>query len=75
MNKIIPKVKILATSDGSNELTKSVNSFLSTIDVRQILKIQYQFPDVKRHGCMIVYIDFEDIRDLKVESILENKII
>lgn len=71
MNKISPKVKMIITHQGAEDLEKKINGFLSDIDVRQIVKIQYQYPEISRHCCMILYVNLEDVRDLKIESVLD----
>lgn len=64
-------------SAGSGYLQESVGKFLSNIDVRQIIKVEHnvaksQYCDT--FTCMILYFEkFEDIRDLKIESIIETK--
>jgi hypothetical protein len=59
----------------SNDLEEMINSFLSTIDIRQIVKMDYQVSgdNHKRSYILITYIDFEDIRDIKIDSILNIK--
>lgn len=44
----------------ATQLEVKVNQFLQTIDIRQIVKIDY-----------IIYVDIEDIREAKIESILK----
>lgn len=67
------KVKVLHDSVDLG-LERKVNEFLQTIDVLQVLKIQYcQSESQYQHAysCMIVYLEnFEDIRDIKLDKIL-----
>ena len=71
---VYAKVKIMNAST-SNDLEEMINSFLSTIDIRQIVKMDYQVSgdSHKRSYILITYIDFEDIRDIKIDSILNIK--
>ena len=68
--------KVQVISDRSpGELTRSVNNFLSKIDIRQIIKIQYsssygQSSDL--HSCMILYVNKEDIRDSKIDTVFDK---
>ena len=69
------KIKIILGREGTDDMCLKVNSFLDTLDVRQIIKITHNYSCDTRHNyhtCMIVYINFEDIRDLKLDSILDN---
>ncbi len=71
---VYAKVKIM-TAFTSNDLEEMINSFLSTIDVRQVVKMDYQVSgdSHKRLYILITYIGFEDIRDIKIDNILNIK--
>ena len=60
------------------EIDKNVNDFLQTIDVRQIIKIEMSTISDKNVGnqvtCLIMYLELADIRESKIESILDKKI-
>lgn len=68
------KVKIFNAST-SNDLETLINDFLGKIDIRQVLKMDYQVSgdSTKRSYMLITYIDFEDIRDIKIDNILNIK--
>lgn len=69
------KVKILSASYYS-DLEEGVNSFLLTIDVRQIIKTEYSSTGTTsgfRHSVIIYYVDIDDIRDIKIDNILDIK--
>ena len=74
------KVKVLGAQYYS-DLEEEVNSFLATIDVRQIVKTE--FSNHSSVGCsgnstafryiaIIYYIGIDDIRDIKIDNILKN---
>ena len=68
------KVKIFNAST-SNDLETLINDFLDKIDIRQVVKMDYQVSgdSTKRSYMLITYIDFEDIRDIKIDNILNIK--
>lgn len=73
------KVKIL-NEDRSFQLEHSVNKFLQTIDVRQIIKTEYsssiatgQYNTERVYSAIIYYVDLADIREVKIENVLEIK--
>jgi len=68
------KVKIFNAST-SNDLETMINDFLGKIDIRQVVKMDYQVSgdSTKRSYMLITYIDFEDIRDIKIDNILNIK--
>ncbi len=78
------KVKILSVTQGNEQLETKINEFLDTIDVRQILKIDYAFTTVSSgyqnqnisypRSCMITYVGLDDIRELKLDTLLNSKI-
>lgn len=58
----------------ATQLEVKVNQFLQTIDIRQIVKIDYMATgeSYKKVYCSIIYVDIEDIREAKIESILKT---
>jgi hypothetical protein len=69
------KVKVINT-DWYSELERQINDFLKTIDVRQIIKTEYSSSlnlHVKSFSVIIYYIQIEDVRDLKIDHVLEIK--
>ena len=73
------KVKIIEADYPSN-LESELNQFLKTIDVRQIIKTEYssgisagQYDTKRTSSVIIYYIGFEDIRDVKIDNVLEVK--
>lgn len=68
------KVKVLGAQYYS-DLEEEVNSFLATIDVRQIIKTEFSSSGnstVFRYTVIIYYIGIDDIRDIKIDNILKN---
>lgn len=69
------KVKMFH-SEYSNRLEGEINEFLQTIDVRQIIKTDYSIASTDssyRYTAIIYYVGLEDIRDAKIENVLEIK--
>lgn len=73
------KVKIF-NEEYVHSLESSVNNFLKTIDVRQIIKTEYsssissgQYNTIRSHSAVIYYVNIEDIRDAKIDSVLDIK--
>ena len=73
------KVKIF-NADYESYLEDSVNQFLETIDVRQIIKTEYsssmavsQYNTIRSHSAVIYYVELADVRDAKIENVLEIK--
>ena len=73
------KVKILCR-DYDSYLEDAVNQFLETIDVRQIIKTEYsssmaanQYNTIRSHSVIIYYVELADIREAKIENLLEIK--
>ncbi len=69
------KVKVINT-DWYSELERQINDFLKTIDVRQIIKTEYSssvHSHVKSFSVIIYYVQIEDVRDLKIDHVLEIK--
>ena len=73
------KVKIL-NADYESYLEDAVNQFLETIDVRQIIKTEYsssmtanQYNTIRSYSVIIYYVDLADIREAKIENVLEIK--
>ena len=68
------KVKVLGAQYYS-DLEDEINSFLTTIDVRQIIKTEFSCSgnsSVFRYTTIIYYIGIDDIRDIKIDNILKN---
>ena len=62
----------LLTGTTGGEIKEKVNSFLRTIDIRQIVKLEYSSSygtHSNLHSCMIIYVAFEDIRDAKLDTL------
>jgi len=73
------KVKIIE-EDYPSDLEEELNEFLKTIDVRQIIKTEYssgisagQYDTKRTSSVIIYYIGIEDIRDVKINNVLEVK--
>ena len=73
------KVKIF-NADYESYLEKSINEFLKTIDVRQIIKTEYsssasvgQYNTIKSFSAIIYYVELADVRDAKIDNVLEIK--
>jgi hypothetical protein len=73
------KVKIF-NADYESYLESSINEFLKTIDVRQIIKTEYssamsvsQYNTIRSHSVVIYYVELADVRDAKIDNVLEIK--
>jgi hypothetical protein len=69
------KVKIFY-GEYSTRLEGEMNEFLQTIDVRQIIKTDYSTAAVSssyRYTAIIYYVELADVRDAKIENVLEIK--
>ena len=73
------KVKIF-NADYESRLEDSVNKFLETIDVRQIIKTEYsssiavsQYTTIRSYSVIIYYVELADVRDAKIDNVLEIK--
>jgi len=69
------QVKVINNSNSYN-FEKEVNKFLETIDTRQIVKSEFSTSGTNHNttfSVMIYYVPFEDIRDAKIDNILEIK--
>jgi len=73
------KVKIF-NEDYNAYLEDSVNKFLETIDVRQIIKTEYSssmsagpHQVIRSHSAIIYYVELADVRDAKIDNVLEIK--
>jgi len=72
---ITAKVKVFE-EQFSSILQNSVNEFLSKIDIRQVVKTEYSTAAYGNRMCfsaIIYYVELEDIRDAKIESVLDIK--
>jgi hypothetical protein len=73
------KVKIF-NEDYNYSLEDEVNKFLETIDVRQIIKTEYsssmavsQYTTIRSYSVIIYYVEIADVRDAKIDNVLEIK--
>ena len=69
------QVKVINNSNSYN-FEQEVNRFLETIDTRQIVKSEFSTSATNHttnFSVMIYYVPFEDIRDAKIDNILEIK--
>lgn len=69
------KVKLFY-GDYTGRLQEEMNEFLETIDVRQILKTEYSTAASNssyRYTAIIYYVELDDIRDVKLDNVLEIK--
>lgn len=71
------KVKIFK-EDYPHNLEQKINEFLETIDIRQVIKTDFSTISVERipyhyFTAIIYYIELEDVRDAKIENLLDNK--
>ena len=74
------KVKMF-NEDYPFSLEKEINEFLETIDVRQIIKTEYsssmslgQYEVIKKSfSAVIYYVELADVRDAKIDNVLEIK--
>ena len=67
------KVKVFK-EEYSHNLEVSINTFLETIDIRQVIKTDFSISSVGytiNYTAIIYYVSFEDIRGIKLEKILE----
>ena len=64
------KVKVI-TGNGKREYEPEMNNFLASIDIRQIIKTETTIDDSGLYRTIIYYVNFEDIRDAKIESIFQ----
>ena len=74
------KVKIF-NEDYDSYLEDSVNKFLETIDVRQIIKTEYSssmsagpHQTIRSYSAIIYYVELADVRDAKIENVLSNEV-
>jgi hypothetical protein len=58
----------------SDSLERQLNEFLSTIDVRQIIKNDYSVAGAEnanwKFTAIIYYVELSDIRDAKIDNVL-----
>ena len=74
------KVKIF-NEEFAHSLENEINKFLKTIDVRQIIKTEYsssmsvgQYDIMKKSfSAVIYYVEMADVRDAKIDNVLEIK--
>ena len=79
MKMINAQVKIIY-EEYAGSLETEINKFLKTIDVRQIIKTEYStcvsagtYNTNKSFSVTIYYVNFEDVRDVKLDNVLEVK--
>lgn len=63
-------------ADYTSYLENEISEFLKTIDVRQIIKTDFSSAGKDssyRHSAIIYYVEINDVRDAKIENILEIK--
>ena len=70
-NMVTPKIKVITAR--ASWLEKNVQAFLNTLDIRQIVKIDYSATN-DYYICSIIYLEMEDVRDMKISTLLDNKI-
>ena len=69
------KVKVFV-SEHSHHLEKEVNSFLQTIDIRQVIKTEHSTSGAQlgyRYTTIIYYIEKEYIREIRIDDVLNIK--
>lgn len=71
---VIPKVEIFSSND-ADDLQNDINEFLSDMDVRQVVSMQYsnsrnQYNQT--YSCLIMYIELADVRDVKIDTVLDK---
>ncbi len=73
------KVKVFY-EDYAHVLENAINDFLQKIDVRQIIKTEYstgvsagQYNTIRSHSVIIYYVELADVRDAKIDNVLEIK--
>ena len=73
------KIKIF-NAEYPSTLGDLVNEFLETIDVRQIIKTEYsssasvgQYLTIRTNTAIIYYVELADVRDAKIDNVLEIK--
>ena len=69
------KVKVFV-SEYSLHLETDVNNFLQTIDIRRVIKTEHSTSAGAlgyRYTTIIYYIDMEDIRDIRIDDVLNIK--
>ena len=71
---VIPKVKVFDNTSALN-LTNDINNFLSDKDVRQIIRLEHSCGRSEYnaiYSCLIMYIGLDDVRDIKIETVLDK---
>jgi hypothetical protein len=69
------KVKVI-NETSEYAFGEEVNNFLKTIDIRQIVKTEFSTcctSTAVKFSVLIYYVGIDDIRDAKIENILEIK--
>lgn len=68
------KTKVISNSHGLT-FEDRVDDFLDTIDIRQIVKMEYSTNNQGSstiYTVLIIYISMEDVRSSKIDNILDN---
>lgn len=66
----------LFESESTYHLQKEVNNFLQTIDIRQVIKTEHAAAAAQmgyRYTVVIYYIEKEDIREIRIDDVLNIK--
>lgn len=68
------KVEIISNND-TEDLQRDINEFLALMDIRQVIRMEYsmgkaQYGEI--YSCIIMYIKLADIRDIKIDTILDK---
>lgn len=65
------KIKLIMSTDGYEDFQGKVNRFLTSIDVRQIIKTDvFIHGETSAYRMVIWYVNFEDIRDIKIDKVI-----
>ena len=64
------RVKVI-TADGGSNFERNLNTFLATIDIRQVIKTEHFEPRDSFYRAVIYYVNFEDIREVKIDNVLK----
>jgi hypothetical protein len=72
---VTPKIKVITAMASwlEKDVQAYVQAFLNTLDIRQIVKIDYSATN-DYYICSIIYLEMEDVRDMKISTLLDNKI-
>lgn len=65
-------IKVEITTNDLNRHQSVLNKVLERYDARQIVKIDTLYTTEYRMSTIITYVELEDLRELKIENILDN---